>query len=178
MPSDWLRRVLYTLCLGINNGSKYFGLPLCRILYTSMTVLKTEQYLIGNQCNWSDVWILGGIGHNSGKTVLNTQFYSRATSEQRVTVIKTTSYQSIGSHKSSFMCHMSLDSLKIPDMTKTSLADLYNMRMKIWIKLDTTVPNCIYCWYKITTYIDWEGAIKFFMLRLRAKHNEFGLIRI
>ena len=34
MPSDWLRRLLYALYLGIIKGSKYLGLPLCRNLQT------------------------------------------------------------------------------------------------------------------------------------------------
>ena len=69
--------------------------------------------------------ILGGAGHNSGKTVLNilkfTEIQSRETSEQTVTVIKMTSNQSIGSHKGRFMCQMSSESLKIPDVSKTAL---------------------------------------------------------
>ena len=67
----------------------------------------------------------------SGNIVLNTlkfmQIQGRETSKQRVTVIKTTSDKSFGSHKGSFMCQMSSESLKIPDMSKTSLADLHNM---------------------------------------------------
>ena len=51
IPSDWLRRVLYALCVGIRKGSKYFGLPLCRNLYTRKAVLEIERYLIDNQCS-------------------------------------------------------------------------------------------------------------------------------
>ena len=46
---------------------------------------------------------------------------------QRVTVIMMTFDQSIGSHKGSFLCQMSSESLKIPDMSKTSLEDRHNM---------------------------------------------------
>ena len=74
---------------------------------------------------------IGGIGHNSGKNVLNKLKYARIqtreTSEQSVAVIKTAFNQSIGSHKCSFMCQKSLESLKITDMSKTSLADLHNI---------------------------------------------------
>ena len=44
-PLDWLLRVLYTLCLGLRKGSKYFWWPLCRNLFWAV---KTERYMIGN----------------------------------------------------------------------------------------------------------------------------------
>ena len=53
MPSDWLRRVLYALCLGIRKGSKYLGLPLCRNLYTSVAILKIERYLMLSKWSFS-----------------------------------------------------------------------------------------------------------------------------
>ena len=41
--------ILYTLCLGLRKGSKYFGWPLCRNLYINRAVLNTERCMIGNQ---------------------------------------------------------------------------------------------------------------------------------
>ena len=75
--------------------------------------------------NRSDIWVLGGIGKNSCKSVLDAQkpakIKSRQTSRQRITVVQMTSNQSVCSQKSSITCGLP------SDMNKTSLTGIPHM---------------------------------------------------
>ena len=76
----------------------------------------------------SGIRVLGGINHNSSKTVLNmlepAKIKSRETSAQGITAVKMTFNQSVSGQKSSFtrLSHeiRSL-SVRIPDLNTTSI---------------------------------------------------------
>ena len=78
--------------------------------------------------NLSVVRALGGITHNSSKTVLDTlqlrRIKSRETPKQEIAVVKLTTNQSIYSHKSSITCEVSFEVLKISDLSKSGLTVL------------------------------------------------------
>ena len=91
--------------------------------------------------------VLGGISNNSSNTVMKTlepaKIRNREAYKQGITVVKTTSNQSVCSQKSSITCEIPTESLKIPDMNKISLTDITDVARegKIQLKPNIKVPN-------------------------------------
>ena len=80
--------------------------------------------------NMSDVLILGGIDNNSSKTVLNTlqlvQIKSRETPKQEITIVESTTNQSICSHGSSITCEILSEMFEIPVFSRRRLTGILN----------------------------------------------------
>ena len=79
-----------------------------------------------------DMRVLGGVGNNSGKIVLDilehARIKSRENFKQGITVVKATSNQSVCSQRSSIMHEIPSKSLKIPDMNKAILTGIPDVK--------------------------------------------------
>ena len=92
---------------------------------------------------------LVGIGKNSSNTVLDTlepvKIKSRQTSKQGITVVKMTCPTKAFAAKRGASHEIPSESLKIPDINKTSLTSISDMASegKIRLKPNTKVLNCL-----------------------------------
>ena len=132
--------------------------------------------------NRSDMWVFGG--DSSSQTILNTlqltKIKSWETSQQGVTVIQSTCDQSICCHKGGLMCEITSEMLKIPDLSKTGLADISDMtrKGKITIKPYSKIPDYSDRRDVVTKNVNWKGFVEFIMLHFLTKNNEFSFCRV
>ena len=76
--------------------------------------------------------ILSGVGNNSSHTILKTLQLTKIRAERLLNkelriLSKSTPNKSICSHKNSMMFQITPKTLKIPDLSKTGLADILDM---------------------------------------------------